>query len=190
MSEPIAIVTAAEAARRLIRPGDILLTAKPSGMLARAILWGQAVGRGEPANFKHAMRAAAGGTVISQETSIKQLQLEHWIGEVVRVWSYQGYTDRQRQRLVEEAALGLGRPYDYLGIFGQLLRAVPLAGGWLSRAVEEPWATYCSEHVCQVQRKVDQGFMGKRACQVSPQDLDDWCRQAAGWECMTVRLAA
>ena len=181
-----------EALRRgWLVPGDIILTSHPSTWLAKAILAGQSLFLDRPARWTHAMRYVGDGQVISQDWKVALRPLTDWRGADLRVWHCLDYTSQERQRLVEEARLDLGRPYDLLGLLGQAFRAVPFVGRWLAGALEIPWLTFCSEKVCHVERTINPAFLDLfSGCQVAPQDIDDWCnaRRRESWREHTFRL--
>lgn len=172
------------------KPGDIILTARSAFFFPRLIVWAQSLWRGRPSYFQHAMRylGKAGGKqwVMSQEWKADIKALETWKGQTIRIWSNPNYSEAERVGLVEESRLAEGRGYDWLGIVGQGLRLIPFIGKAFPRAVHFPWATYCSELVATTEQVVNPKFLDGRT-QVSPQDIDDWCR-ARGWECETFRL--
>ena len=179
-------LTAAQAvARGWVAPGRQLLTKTAQSFLFKAIQFWQSLFLGKPVDWGHAMRAAFGGMVISQDLRVRELPLAKWKGCVVRVWYDPARTPEQDTELVNNSRLDLGRLYDFLGIFGQALR--PLLGKFGAEKIEAPWATICSEKVCLRDQEIDPAYMDGEPCQKSPAELDAWNR-AHGWKCYTFEL--
>lgn len=171
-----------------IPPGALLCTRDPSSNLSGAIVDGESLESGEVATWGHAMRMDRDGMVNSQEVRRTRLPLSNWLGCYLRAYLNHDYGQEDYDQLLDEAELRLGTRYDWIGTgLGQLVRCIPWIGDWLASVFNIPWTNYCSEGECEIERKVCPGFLGGAGCQVSPQDIDDWCR-ANGWVIITFKL--
>lgn len=173
-----------------VHPGDIVLTGGNNSPLSKAIRWGQSLFTGKPSRWRHAMRAAEEpGMVYSQEQTYRLRSLAQDTGSLVRVWRNVLYTHEQRELLLEEAAMNLGRLYDAAGLVGQGFRWIPLIGDWLASKVDAPMLTFCSEAVIYEERTVDKDyFNGGHTAQKSPQEINDYNAGQAEWHPFTFKL--
>lgn len=174
----------------IIPPGALLCTRDPASDLSGAIAAGESLESGQVASWGHAMRMDRNGMANSQETRRKRLPLANWVGCYLRAYINPAYDQADYDLLLDAAELRLGTRYDWIGTgLGQVVRWVPFIGDWLASIIDVPWTNYCSEGECEIERKAFFGFMGDAECQVSPQDIDDWCRRA-GWKLITFKLVA
>jgi len=182
-------LTVAQACER-IPAGALLNTQNPASSLTDAIRVGESLESGEIASFGHTMRKAPGEAVYSQETRLVVLPLARWVGCILRAYINPQYTAREFGILCDEEVLRLGTRYDWIGTsLGQLCRWVPFLGDWLASKVDIPWTNFCSEGRCEIEKKIYPRFNRGAACQISPQDIDDFCLRD-GWEILTFRLVA
>jgi len=161
--------------RNLAMPGHIILSNRPGTWLARAINGAQAAASGQVEVWQHAMRMGRDGLVISQESTKQALPLSHWKGARLKIWRNGAYTEKMLNSLVDMDEARLGTKYDYPGTFFQLLTVIPWVGDWLAARADVPWRNFCSEGVCEVERRVSPQFGGSGACQISPARIDAWC---------------
>jgi hypothetical protein len=170
-------------------PGDLVQSTKPGHWATWGIIIFEALRRGCMANWRHSMRYRGNGLLYSQEAVDRiDKPFGELVGQNIRIWHNPAYSAAQRQTLCDEEDLRQGRLYDALGIGGQMLRPIPLIGDKLAHVVQVPFLNYCSEGRAEIEQKVLPGFC-EGMDQVSPEDIDDWCRQA-GWACSTFSLVA
>lgn len=172
--------------QRLVRSGwaglcraDIINTLDPDSALSAGILASQEAILEAPAGWSHSMRYLGRDQVLDQQASLQVRGLEDYIGHFVRVYHNPLYNMDQRNKLVAESLVWHGTRYD-LKLIGAHLAEAFLGKDGLAEELHDPDKMDCSEGVCIHQRMVDENFMGRRACQVMPQEIDDFCRRA-GW---------
>ena len=167
--------------------GDLILTSDPASWLAKRILIAESFHTGRPALWSHACRyigqdpQTGAPMVLSQEWRLVAKPLAALTGRV-RAWHNPAYSEAQRQALVAEASKYQGSLYDWLGIGGQMLRMVPVVGPWLTKIVQFPWSTFCSEREFYTEQTVDPHFGAGYEGIPSPEGLNTICR-LAGWKC-------
>lgn len=176
-----------------VKPGALVLSCLPYHGVMKLFGWGldffQSILSGRRVKFRHVMRYTGPGRVLSQESTYCRKSLGNFKGGIIRIWQNPAYSDEQRSRLVAQAGIFEGGAYDVLGIGGQALKVIPILGKFLARFVQVPSLNYCSERECETEKTETPDFGGGQGCQISPADVDDWCRRS-GWECQTFKLVA
>lgn len=173
--------------RELVRSGwagfyraDIINAMNPDSGISGAIVASQTEILGHEARWSHTMRYVGMDKVLDQQDSLQLRTLENYIGHFIRVYHNPVYSKAQRNALVAEAQVWHGTEYD-LRLIGAHLAEMIVGVDGLAERLHDPDRWDCSEGVCVTQRYVDPGFMGKRECQVMPQEIDDWCIEQGWW---------
>ena len=173
--------------------GDICLVRGDDSTLGEVIRIGQSLEGGAVATWNHAMIHSTNGILISPEEKVVMRQLVDYLGRILRFWWDPDIDQAKKSFIADDAMMQLGRRYDYLGLVGQGLRGVFSwiglngVGNWLAGVFQRPSRWFCSEMVAWCYRWYTDFCDGNK--QPSPQDIDDWCRQA-GWQCLTVLVKA
>lgn len=185
-------------------PGAIVLTSRAGHWLNAAITMAEALRHGAMQHWGHAMRWTGGGRVLSQDATFTERPMADYVGSRLRFWWDEKRAAPDHAAVLEQAELRLEglSLYDAPGTLAQLLRALPWVGDWLAQRLDLPNLNFCSEGVCEDERAVAPWFGGPQhslaawllagrpcppGCQISPADIDAWCR-AAGWRRWTVKL--
>ncbi len=163
--------------REVAKPGQIISSNRPGTWLARAINLAQSVASGQNEVWQHTMRMGRGGKILSQERVLDYYPVERWRGARFLIWDDLTLEPEQLLMLVDLTEARIGTKYDYPGTLAQLFTWLPWVGDWLAARLDVPWRNFCSEGVCEVQRKVTPGFGGQGACQKSPAALNSWMYQ-------------
>jgi len=133
--------------------------------------------------YNHAERYFANGRSISQQWNVEIHNIKRFFKgkHSISIWHNDKYTQNQRNTLISNSLIHIGRSYDFLSVLGHFFDWI-FRSKYFSKKFNLKHKTNCAEFVTFIERSINSNSSYKSTEETTPDDIFDYISNHPDWK--------